>query len=186
MSEPQPSDEALVAVFKESGRVETLNTLTLRHLGGVRAMVHQMILNDADADDVTQKVFVRAIRGIAGFRGQSQFSTWLYQIAMNTVRGFLRARERVQAAHKEDLAERADGRAFTPEQFAMARELDGELTVAMHGLPANLRAAIVLASFNGVDACGAAKIEGCSTATMYWRIHKARKILKKRLAKYLI
>ena len=185
MSEPRSTDEALLAAFKESGRSETLNDLISCHVGKVWAMVFQMVLNEADADDLTQQVFVRAIRGIPSFRGQSQFSTWLYRIAMNTVRGFFRGRKRVPPVHEDALANRVDGQAFAPEQFAMANELDGELTAAMHCLPATLRAAIVLTSLKGLDASQAADIEGCSTATMYWRIHKARKTLKKRLAKYL-
>ena len=185
MIEPRSNDETLVAAFGESGQSETLNDLISCHVGKVRAMVYQMVLNEADADDLTQTVFVRAIRGISSFRGESQFSTWLYQIAMNTVRGFLRGRKSMPQASEDDLADRVDGRAFAPEQFAMAKELDGEVTAAMHGLPTKLRAAIVLTSLKGLDARDAADIEGCSTATMYWRIHKARKMLEKRLAKYL-
>jgi RNA polymerase sigma-70 factor, ECF subfamily len=148
-------------------------------------MVYHMVLNKADADDLTQQVFVRAIRGISLFRGQSQFSTWLHQIAMNTVRRFLRGRKHAPPMHDDVLATRVDGRAFAPDQFAMANELDGELTAAMHSLPATLRAAIVLTSIQGLDARQAADVEGCPIATMYWRIHRARKMLEKRLAKYL-
>jgi RNA polymerase sigma-70 factor, ECF subfamily len=185
MSEPRSTDEVLVAAFKESGQSETLNALISRHLGNVQAMVFSMVLDKADTDDLTQEVFVRAIRGISSFRGQCRFSTWLYQITMNTVRRFLRGRRRVPPMPEDGWADRVDSRAFAPEQFAIANELDGELTAAMQGLPTKLRAAIVLTSLRGLDARQAAEVEGCSIPTMHWRVHKARKILEKRLAKYL-
>jgi RNA polymerase sigma-70 factor (ECF subfamily) len=185
MSEPRPTDEALIAAFAKSGRPEMLNDLISRHVGAVRAMIFAMVLNDADADDLAQEALIRAMRGISSFRGQCKFSTWLRQIAMNTVRGFFRGRKRHRPMREDAVVSPVDGRAFAPEEFAMANELNGELTDAMQGLPVYLRAAIVLTSLQGLDARAAAEVEGCTTATMYWRVHKARKMLEKRLAKYL-
>ena len=80
---------------------------------------------------------------------------------------------------------RADCRASTPDRLAMAGELNGAITAAIGSLSPALRAAVVLTTLQGLGVHEAAKIEGCTTATMYWRIHKARNILKKRLEKYL-
>ncbi len=184
MGEP-PSDESLVTAFTEMGQAEALNELLSRHVKDVWAFIYPMVLNEADADDLTQKVFIRATRGIASFRGHSQFSTWLYQIAVNAVRGFLRARKYTPEVRDVELIDRVDGRAFRPDQFAIANELDDEMTAAMHYLPTDLRSALVLTTLNGLDPREAADIEGCSTATIYWRVHKARKLLRKRLVKYL-
>jgi RNA polymerase sigma-70 factor (ECF subfamily) len=49
-------------------------------------MVHQLLRNHQDAEEVTQDAFIRAHRGLANFRGDSAFSTWLYQIATNLAR----------------------------------------------------------------------------------------------------
>ena len=144
-----------------------------------------MVINDADVDDLTQEVFLRAIRNIARFRGESQFSTWLYRIAMNTTHDFLRRQNRPQPAPGEVLVDLADLRASTPDRLAMAGELNGAITAAVGSLPAALRAAVVLTMLQGLGVREASKIEGCTAATMYWRIHKARKILKKRLEEYL-
>ena len=148
-------------------------------------MISQMITNDADVDDLTQEVFLRAIRNISSFRGESQFSTWLYRIAMNTTHSFLRGKSRREPATVEVPAGQVDCRASTPERLAMADELDDAITAAVGSLPPALRAALVLTTLQGLGAREAARIEGCTAATMYWRIHKARKILKKRLDKYL-
>jgi RNA polymerase sigma-70 factor (ECF subfamily) len=55
----------------------------------VRSMLYQMVLNDADADDLTQEVFLRVVRGLGQFDGRARFPTWLYRIVMNTARTFL-------------------------------------------------------------------------------------------------
>jgi len=144
-----------------------------------------MILNESDADDLTQEVFLRAVRGLAGFRGESRFSTWLYQIAMNTTHSFLRRQGRRPPAPEAALAEKADCLDSAPDRLAMAGELDRAITVAVDSLPPALRAAVVLTMLQGMDVREAAEIEGCAAATMYWRIHKARKVLKRRLGKYL-
>ena len=148
-------------------------------------MISQMVVNDADADDLTQETFLRAIRGINGFRGRSQLSTWLYRIAMNTVHDFLRGQNRPQPAPGEVLVDRADLRASTPDRLAMAGEFNNAITAAVGSLPPALRAAVVLTILQGLRVGEAAEIEGCTAATMYWRIHKAKKILRKELGEYL-
>ncbi len=81
--------------------------------------------------------------------------------------------------------DRADGRASTSEQLAMAGELNDAITTAVVSLTPTLRAAVVLTMLQGLGVREAANIEGCTAATMYWRVHKARKILKKQLERHL-
>ena len=185
MSEAEPTDEELIAVFRESGDARVLSGLVREHVPRVRTMIFRMVLNESDADDLTQEVFLRAFRGIAGFRGKSEFSTWLYRIAMNTTRSFLSRPNRPLPMPEEVLVDRADVASATPEQLAIAGELDGAVTAAIGSLPTHLRAAVVLTILQGMDVREAAKIERCAAATMYWRIHKARKTLKKLLGRYL-
>lgn len=181
----QPADEELVAAFRTTGEIRALNGLAERHIPRVRALLHQMVLNEADADDLTQEVFLRAFHGLEGFEGRSRFSTWLYRIAMNTARTFLRSRTRTPACRGEELAEEPDRGGGGPDQAAMARELDADIEAALGSLSPTLRAAIVLTAIHGLNGREAARIEGCATATMYWRVHKARKILKRQLGHYL-
>jgi RNA polymerase sigma-70 factor (ECF subfamily) len=186
MSEQYPTDEELIGAFRESGDARILSGLVREHVPRVRTMIFRMVLNESDADDLTQEVFLRAFRGIAKFRGTSMFSTWLYQIAMNATRSFLSQRKRPRPMPEEMLADQTDATSATPEQLAIAGELDGAVTAAIGSLPAHLRAAVVLTILQGMDVREAAKIERCATATMYWRVHKARNILKKLLEKHLL
>lgn len=179
------TDETLIATFRSSGDRQILDALVGRHVGRVRAMIYAMVLSDADADDLTQEVFVRAIRNLDGFRGQAQFPTWLHRIAMNTVRTFLGRRDRHASTSVEALEASTDCRASAPEEAAMANEVDGDIALALASLAPKLRAAVTLTTLHGMSPQEAAKVENCPVATMHWRVHKARTILKKKLAGHL-
>jgi len=71
------TDEHLLGKYAESGELRYFDLLVRRHIGKVRAMIYPMVLNDADADELTQEVFLRVVGSIQGFKGQSAFSTWL-------------------------------------------------------------------------------------------------------------
>ena len=161
-----------------------MDTLVRRHVGRVRSMIAQMVLSEADADDLTQEVFLRAVRGLSGFRGRARFSTWLYRIAMNVARSFIRTKRTSAADTWHALAGTVDARSVPAEDNAIAGELQARISEAMAALPPALRAAIVLTAVQGLEAKEAAKVQGCSTALFYWRLHKARKVLRKRLGKF--
>lgn len=174
------SDEELIADFKQGGDRACLEAVIKRHVGKVRAMIYHMVLNDADADDLTQDVFIRMVNAICGFREASSFSTWLYRIAMNTTVGFLRKKQRMPVATESDLTVLVDGAAL-PHDKVSADETDGLIAKALASLSPRLRAAISLTAIQGLEAAEAARIEGCALATMYWRIHHARRLLRKKL-----
>ena len=180
-----PTDEELVAAFRHSGQKQHLDDLVRRHITGVRCMIYQMVLDDNDADDLTQEVFLRAIRGLGRFKGDARFGTWLYRVAMNTTYSFLARRKRSPIDPVAEVPEGADSRNSRPENLAMQNELDQTVRAALEALSPSLRAAIGLTTLQGLGIKEAARIEGCTTATMYWRIHQARKILWERLARHL-
>ena len=72
-----------------------------------------------------------------------------------------------------------------PDGVLMQTELAIEIKIALENLTPSLRAAIVLVCLQGQTTKDAAKIEGCSTDTMYWRVHEARRQLKKLLAEHV-
>ncbi len=178
------SDEELIAAYRASPSGEMLDELVRRHLRRVRALVFQMVLDDAAADDLTQEVFLRVFRHLASFNGRSRFSTWLYRVAMNTTHSYLASQRRSRVESWDDLPPQCD-RAATPERALLDAELGREVQRALEELPSRLRAAIVLTVLQGLDAKEAARIEGCTVATMYWRVHQARKRLARRLEEYL-
>ena len=78
-------DRLLVDRFRQ-GDQSAFEQMVSRYWGRIYAMVHQLLRNPEDAEEVTQDTFIRAHRGLVNFRGESAFSTWLYQIATNLAR----------------------------------------------------------------------------------------------------
>ena len=179
------SDAELVASYQQTGHKQHLDALLERYVGRLWRMIHGMVLNHADADDLTQEVLLRAIRGLSGFNGRSEFSTWLYRVAVNTTHRFLRQRARRPVANEAAMPEQPAARSEEPDRKALQAEMQLVIAAGLGALSPPLRAAMVLMSIGGLPAREAAAIEGCSQATMYWRVHEARKILKGQLAEYL-
>lgn len=175
------SDAELIASYQQTGSKQPLETLANRHLPPVRKLVFHMVLDDSVTDDLTQEAFLRAFLGLRSFGGRASFSTWLHRIALNTVYSYLGRRERSPVEFGAETPELESARSAGPEQAAMHAELEEEVETALAQLSPKLRAAIVLTSLQQLDASDAAEIEGCTKATMYWRIHEARKQLKQRL-----
>lgn len=179
------SDQYLIERFREGGSRDVLEELLRRHLSRTRGVVYQMLLDHDAADDVTQDIFVRVIRGIEKFEGRSEFSTWLYQIAMNTVRTYLKRRGRSPVRFHDELPEGTAVSRVAPDGAVLQAELTSDVQTALTSLSPQLRAAIVLVCLQGQSASDAAEIEGCSTDTMYWRVHEARRQMKQLLAEHL-
>lgn len=177
------TDEQLATRYQTSGCAESLDELLRRHLRKVRSLIFPMVLNDSRADDLTQEVFLRAIRSLNGYRGEARFSTWLFRITWNVVCDERSRHESVlvHAKSLDALASPHDG----PDRVALQHELDCQIRLGLAALTPKLRAAMVLTSLQQLSAEEAAELEGCSTATMYWRIHEARRQLQARLASYL-
>lgn len=171
------SDEQLVAAWRASGDRGSLETLAARHLSTVRRMVHSMTLDDSLADDLVQEVFLRAFRGLGSFAGRAKFTTWLYSIAMNITHDALARRRRSPIDRRADVPLDAVSTAEPPTAAADRTERDAAVAHAIAGLSPKLRAATVLVMIEELDPAEAARIEGCSRATIYWRLHEAKKRL---------
>ncbi len=164
---------------------ELFGFLVDNYLARVRRLMYQMTLDDADADDLTQEVFLKVWQKLDSFRGEAKVSTWLYRVAFNTAESFLRRQRRSPINSHAELPEAVAQRTEDPETVAASSELDGAIAAALASLPDKLRSAIVLTAIEGVESHEAARILGCARATLYWRIHKARKLLEQRLQAHL-
>src|ERR1044072_2544539 len=103
------TDEELVA-RSMGGDVDSFNQLILRWERPIYALAYRVIGREEDARDVCQETFLRAFRGLPGFKGQAKFSSWLYRIALNLCRDWIRRQRRaptVQFAEGVDPGELA-------------------------------------------------------------------------------
>ncbi len=180
MADAASSDEQLVAAY-QAGNALALQWLLDRHLKAAWNLAYQLVLTPHVADDLTQEACLRAIRGLSSFRGQSAFRTWLFRIVINASRDLFADSSTKPAEVGGDGFDPPARRHERPEQVAMQVELEQEMTRALQALPVHLRTAIVLTTLHGLTPDEAADIEGCKTSTIYWRIHEARKSLRKHL-----
>jgi RNA polymerase sigma-70 factor (ECF subfamily) len=182
------TDEDLVARSR-GGDLDSFNQLILRWERPIYAFAYRIIGREEDARDVCQETFLRAFRSLPGFKGQAKFSSWLYQIAMNLCRDWMRRQRRartVQLADGVDPAELASeqGPVESIEDLVSRRELSAAVEEAMALLPEEQRTAIVLKEYHGMTFQEIADLQGCPLSTVKTRLYQGLSVLRRHLEKY--
>jgi RNA polymerase sigma-70 factor, ECF subfamily len=139
------------------------------------------ILRDpSDAADATQEAYVKAWRGLAGFRGDSMFSTWLYRIASNAAISKHRSRTR-RRSHETGAEDEVFDQVAAPgvvEDAASARLDIAELEKALARLPEHYRSAVILRDVYGFNIAEVASQLHITETAAKVRVHRGRKKLK--------
>src|SRR5262245_9280670 len=175
------SDLAL-ARAAANGRMNALGDLYERHNRRVYAVCLGMTRNPAQAEDLTQEVFVHLVNKIGSFRGDSQFSTWLHRLTVNLVLMHFRNKETRREHKREDLEDRvfALQRSRQPANAQLTERL--ALKSALAQLPKGCRAVFVLFEVGGYKHDEIAGLLGCSSGTSKSQLHRARMKLRGLLA----
>jgi RNA polymerase sigma-70 factor, ECF subfamily len=160
-------DDRAFAALVDSTYVSTY-TLALRITGDVE-----------DARDVTQEAYLRAYRSLESFRGDAQFTTWMYRITANCASTTLRRRRRYRHDPLPEGADVVDLRHdVDPELRADAADLRGRLLDALDRLPPKLRAVVVLRDVYELSHEAIATELGISSTAAKVRLHRARHRLR--------
>ncbi len=139
----------------------------------------RLTANEEDAQDVVQEAYLRAWKAIGRFRGDAQFSTWMYRITANAAFTAVKRRRRTHSDRLDLLDDLVDPHAENqPEDAAEAAALVGRLSVALEQLPAKLRALVVLKDVYGLSHEEIAEELGISVAAAKVRLHRGRKKLR--------
>jgi RNA polymerase sigma-70 factor (ECF subfamily) len=181
------TDEDLVARSR-GGDLDSFNQLILRWERPIYALAYRVIGREEDARDVCQETFLRAFRALPGFKGQAKFSSWLYRIALNLCRDWIRKQRRaptVQFAEGVDPAEMASdqGPVESIEDLVARRELSAVVEEAMALLPEEQRTAIVLKEYHGMTFQEIADLQGCPLSTVKTRLYQGLSVLRRHLEK---
>ena len=156
--------------FEELVRATYVDTYTL---------ALRLTANEEDARDVVQEVYLRAWKGIGAFRGDSQFSTWLYRITANASSTSVSRRRRHRQEPLESVQEPAEERvALQPEPAAESAATLERLADAVAELPPKLRAIVVLKDVYGMSHEAIADELGISVSAAKVRLHRARRKLR--------
>lgn len=169
------SDEQLVALTVK-GDVSAFNEIVDRWESRLYNFVYRYIGDAEEAKDITQESFVRAYSHLEGFRGQSKFSSWLYQIALNLCRSKLRrqqARPTVSIDDREEdnpLWALPDERA-APDEQTFEKERAVAVREALAQLPEAQRTVIILKEYNGLKFREIAEILDTPESTVKSRLY---------------
>ena len=181
------TDEELVARSR-GGDLDSFNQLILRWERPIYALAYRVIGREEDARDVCQETFLRAFRGLPGFKGEAKFSSWLYRIALNLSRDWIRRQRRaptVQLPEGADPSEVAaeQGPVESIEDLVSRRELSAVVEEAMALLPEEQRTTIVLKEYHGMTFQEIADLQGCPLSTVKTRLYQGLSVLRRHLEK---
>lgn len=173
----EPQDLDALAARAAAGDREAFDALYAECAGRIFALCLRMCADRAEAERLVQEVFVRAWRGLAGFRGAARFTTWLHRLAVNLVLEDRRSTgRRVSRIHA--------GSDVAMEHSAARRDDAGlriDLERAIAELPPRARHVLVLYDIEGYDQAEIGRMLGIAVGTVKAQLHRARRLLRARL-----
>ncbi|MGC9320485.1 MAG: RNA polymerase sigma factor, partial [Armatimonadota bacterium] len=138
--------------------------------------LHLRLIGDREAAaDLTQESFVEAWRSADGYSGEGSPRAWLYGVAMNVNRSWLRRQGRREPP--EEIDDNLPDPQPTAEEVAILREHTEMVLDAVRRLPESYRRTVAMRYFGGLSAAEVAEAEGVEPGTIRWRLHEANKRL---------
>lgn len=179
------TDEELVAL-SIGGDVESFNQLVLRWERPIFALAYRVIGREEEARDVVQETFLRAFRGIGNFRGQAKFSSWVYRIALNLCRDWMRRERRtpiLPSPEGVDVIELAaeQGPVESIEDLVARNDMSKVVADLMTRLPEQQRTAIILKEYHGMTFQEIADLQGVPLSTVKTRLYQGLNVLRRHL-----
>jgi len=177
-------DEKDLIAKSQEGNEEAYGVLVEKYKTKVFNMAYSMTFNREVADDLAQEVFIKAYYALPRFKGKAAFSTWLHQITLNHVRDYLRKSSRMKQVPFEETR----GEHSTHEDEAEQRDREHELArrkklvhKTMATLPPKYRIILSLRDIQGLSYEEISRVLNISSGTVDSRLHRARKMLKKKI-----
>ncbi len=192
-SPPPPADsDAQLVARTLAGDVRAYELLVLKYQRRIERLIGRMVRDVDLVQDIAQESFLRAYRALHQFRGDAQFYTWLYRIAVNTAKKALMDMKRdpvvlqstLQGKDEDDETFRPSPEQTTdetPEAVLAAREIAEAVNAALEALPPDLRQAVTLREIEGLSYDEIATLMQCPIGTVRSRIFRAREAIAARV-----
>jgi len=179
-------DENALLQASKNGDVEAFNVLVLEYQGQIFNVCYRMLGDPSSAEDMTQEAFVSAYKNIKRFK-EGNFRAWLFRIASNSCRDYLRSPRLRKSQSLELIEETFEGVLISnlesPDNFAIRKELSGVIQVALLKLPEDQRFALILVDVQGMSYEEAANILHTPIGTVKSRLSRAREAVRRQLVK---
>ncbi|WP_096699395.1 RNA polymerase sigma factor RpoE [Polaromonas sp. AER18D-145] len=190
-----PSDsDAMLVERTVAGDQKAFELLVIKYQRRIQRLIGRMVRDVDLVEDIAQETFIRAYRALAQFRGEAQFYTWLYRIAVNTAKKALMELKRdptvSENSFKSGQSDESDETSplenelissETPEAVLAGKEIAQMVNVAMEALPEELRQAITLREIEGLSYEEIAEVMNCPIGTVRSRIFRAREAISARI-----
>ena len=185
-----PDAQLVVRVL--AGDKRAFDVLVLKYQRRIERLIARMVRDHALVEDIAQETFLRAYRALYQYRGDAQFYTWLYRIAINTAKKFLLERKRdpltmlvsQENDDEKDETFRHQNEPIseeTPDSILAARQIAAAVEAGLAALPEDLRQAVTLREIEGLSYEEIATLMNSPIGTVRSRIFRAREAISSRL-----
>src|SRR5450759_3928496 len=171
-AEKAADSDAMLVERTIAGDQKAFELLVIKYQRRIQRLIGRMVRDVDLVEDIAQETFIRAYRALAQFRGEAQFYTWLYRIAVNTAKKFLLELKRDPTVSESAFKSNEDeDETFwagtelindeTPESVLAAKEIGAAVNAAMEALPPDLRQALTLREIEGLTYEDIAAVMNC-------------------------
>jgi RNA polymerase sigma-70 factor, ECF subfamily len=186
--EADPDAELMLRL--KNGEDVILNELMTRWQQPLVGFIHRYIGHETDALDLAQETFARVYETRHRYAVRGKFSTWLFTIAANLCRNYLRWRQRRSEAglgildrEESKEVEWANESDDSPDEAAIRSESVSLVRAAIDKLPHDLKTVILLFEYESLSYAEIASVIGCSIKAVEMKLYRARQVLREKLTR---
>jgi RNA polymerase sigma-70 factor (ECF subfamily) len=182
-----PDSDALLVQRTVAGDQKAFELLVIKYQRRIQRLIGRMVRDVDLVEDIAQETFIRAYRALAQFRGEAQFYTWLYRIAINTAKKALMDLKRNPTVSENSFkSDDEDETSYleneltsseTPDAVLASKEIAQIINLALEALPEDLRMAVTLREIEGLSYEEIAETMNCPIGTVRSRIFRAREAI---------
>ena len=183
--------DAMLVERTVAGDQKAYELLVIKYQRRIQRLIGRMVRDVDLVEDIAQETFIRAYRALAQFRGDAQFYTWLYRIAVNTAKKALMELKRDPTISENSFKSGDDDEtspleneltsAETPEAVLASKEIAQIINAALEALPEELRQAITLREIEGLSYEEISEAMSCPIGTVRSRIFRAREAISQKV-----